>query len=283
MDPGRKTLGPIQIARSHPFKEIRPFSFESIEFALPPEALLSHSDRHVEQEREIGLQAALNPCLEDFEPVEAHSPAPALIGKGRISEPIAEHHLVLLQERARSHGRGVRAGPRTSGALRSPVRWDGRSRAANREAPHPIGVPPGSLVSTTGRCRASKYSPSHLRWVVFPAPSMPSTVMNRPAMSTLIVSAGTSGRRDYAPPACGKTRTCHHRATRNRGRNWGVDSKPHRSTPHPASQWDWAAIRLECRCCTARRFRDRVCAGFHRSSSPARISRSDRFAAACPA
>src|SRR5271157_3642078 len=61
----------------------------------------------------------------------------------------------------------------------------------------PMGVPPGSAVSSTVRPRARRRVARRCIWVVLPEPSMPSKVMKRPrvAMGSFYCNGGEDSRR----------------------------------------------------------------------------------------
>jgi hypothetical protein len=79
---------------SHSLEEFTLLPLESVRFSTAG-ALTPEIDRHIEQDRKIGLKSPLNPVLQYLQPPLVNASAISLIGIRGIREAIAQHDLAF--------------------------------------------------------------------------------------------------------------------------------------------------------------------------------------------
>ena len=165
----------------------------------PLQALL---DREVQDQREIGRRVADHRLEQRVDHVEGHAMAVALVRGRGIGETVADHPATSRQGRPDRAFEMVGAG---SGVQEGLGDWSpaiGVALDQQLADAFGAGAPPGSRGLQRRRCRARLAMPPAASICVdLPAPSPPSSVMNRPR--ALLTMGGLPPSR--AQP-CGETR-----------------------------------------------------------------------------
>ena len=95
----RRLCRTLQVRRTHTGKKSRILALEAVFVAAAFNARHRHFQWHIQQNGQIGAQAALNPVLQHLHLRRRQTAAAALIGKRRIREAVAHHMNALRQSR----------------------------------------------------------------------------------------------------------------------------------------------------------------------------------------
>ena len=114
--------------------------------------------------------------------VERDAGAVALVGEGRIGEARADDRPTRVERRPDDLGHELAPGGVEQQRVGQRVGRGGRSVRASRtsRSRSPSHVPPGSRVRWTSQAASRECVGERVAWVVLPAPSGPSIVMNQP-------------------------------------------------------------------------------------------------------
>src|SRR6202163_3291497 len=190
--------GAREIGRAHALENSRWRALELVQGTPIRESLAADPDRNIEYKCEIRAKIIERHALHVRDQRRRNAMTAALISVCRIGEAIAQHQsalrepgpdlaLAMLATRGKHQqcfgdmGHGL-AKQKLAKTLAHPC----PTRRARGRGPG--GAPPGPRVPSSGRRRRARGSASHGKWVLLPAPSIPSRVIRRPRSAAGIES-----------------------------------------------------------------------------------------------